>query len=324
MRRREFIALIGNAAVTWPLGAKAQDAGRTYHLGILWPLPPQGQIALAFFDELRRRGFIEGQNLTVDYRAYAARVDLTSQYASELVKAKVDVILAAGDIAIRAAQQATKTIPILAFTDDLVGSGLVDSMVRPSGNTTGISLLATELDGKRQELLIEAVPGVRRMAALADSNTTSDAKLRILQESAHSRDIELSIHRVAKGEEIGAAIDAAKASRSVALNVLASPLLWANRQLIMDRVAVQHLPAMYFSPELAEESGFAAYGPSAAQLYRDTQARQLVQLFRGTKVADIPVEQPTKFDLAVNMKTVKALGLTIPESFLVRADEVIE
>jgi putative ABC transport system substrate-binding protein len=184
--------------------------------------------------------------------------------------------------------------------------------------------LATELDGKRQELLIEAVPGVRRMAALADSNTTSDAKLRILQESAHSRDIELSIHRVAKGEEIGAAIDAAKASRSVALNVLASPLLWATRQLIMDRVAVQHLPAMYFSPELAEEGGFAAYGPSAAQLYRDTQARQLVQLFRGTKVADIPVEQPTKFDLAVNMKTVKALGLTIPESFLVRADEVIE
>jgi putative ABC transport system substrate-binding protein len=170
MRRREFIALIGNAAVTWPLGAKAQDAGRTYHLGILWPLPPQGQIALAFFDELRRRGFIEGQNLTVDYRAYAARVDLTSQYASELVKAKVDVILAAGDIAIRAAQQATKTIPILAFTDDLVGSGLVDSMVRPSGNTTGISLLATELDGKRQELLIEAVPGVRRMAALVQHN----------------------------------------------------------------------------------------------------------------------------------------------------------
>jgi putative ABC transport system substrate-binding protein len=275
MRRREVIALTGAAAVTWPLGAMPQDRGRTYHLGVLWPLPPQGQIAHAFFDELRRRGFVEGENLTIDYRAYAAHVDLTSQYASELVKAPVDVILTAGDVAIRAAQQATKTIPILAFTDDLVGSGLVDSMARPGGNTTGISLLATELDGKRQELLIESVPGVRRMAALADSSTTSDAKLGLLQTSARSRDIELSIHRVAKGEEIAAAIDAAKASRAAALNVLASPLLWANRQFIMDRVAAQHLPSMYFSPESAAEGGFAAYGPRAAQLYPCRTANQV-------------------------------------------------
>jgi putative ABC transport system substrate-binding protein len=227
-------------------------------------------------------------------------------------------------VAIRAAQQATKTIPILAFTDDLIGSGLVDSMARPSGNTTGISLLANELDGKRQELLIEIVPGLRRIAALADSNTASDAKLRVLEGSARSRDIELSIYRVAKGEEIGAAIDAAKVLGATALNVLASPLLWANRQLIMDRVAVQHLPAMYFSPELAEEGGFAAYGPRAAQLYRDVQARQLIAILRGTKVADIPVEQPTKFELVINLKTAKAFALTIPESLLVRADEVIE
>ena len=245
MRRRELITLLGGVAVGWPLGAMAQNGERSYHLGILWPLLPQGQIALAFFDELRRRGFIEGQNLTIDYRAYAAHVDLTSQYASELVKAQVDVISAAGDVAIRAAQQATKTIPILAFSDDLVGSGLVDSMARPSGNTTGISVFATELDGKRQELLIEVVPGLRRMAALADSNTTSDAKLRALQELARSRDIELSIYRIAKGEEIVAAIDAAKASGATALNVLGSPVHWANRYLIMDRVAALHLPAMY-------------------------------------------------------------------------------
>jgi putative ABC transport system substrate-binding protein len=128
------------------IGAVANDGGRTYHLGVLWPLPPQGEIAHAFFDELRRRGFIDGQNLIIDYRAYAAHVDLASQYALELVQAKVDVILAAGDVAIRAAQQATKTIPILAFTDDLIGSGLVDSMARPSGNATGISPLANELD----------------------------------------------------------------------------------------------------------------------------------------------------------------------------------
>ena len=324
MRRREFVALAGPAVVTWPFGAMAKAGERSYHVGLLWPLPPQGEIAHALFDELRRSDFIESQNLIIDYRAYAAHVDLTSQYASELVQAQVDVILAAGDVAIRAAQQATKTIPILAFADDLIGSGLVDSMARPSGNTTGISLLATELDGKRQELLIEIVPGLRRMAALADSNMTSDAKLRVLQESANSRDIELSIYRVAKGEEIAAAIDGAKASHSAALNVLASPLLWANRHLIMDRVAEQHLPAMYFGPELAEEGGFAAYGPRAAQLFRDVQARQLVQILRGTKVADIPVEQPTRFELVVNLKTVNRVGVTIPESLLVRADKVIE
>jgi putative tryptophan/tyrosine transport system substrate-binding protein len=318
------MTLVGATAVTRPLGALAQNGGRTYRLGILWPLPPQGQIAHAFFDGLRRRGFVEGENLTIDYRAYATHIDLTSQYASELVKVHVDVILAAGDVAIRAAQQATKTIPILAYTEDLVGSGLVDSMARPGGNTTGISLLATELDGKRQELLIETVPGVRRMGGIADSGTTSDAKLRGLQEAARSRDIDLSIYRVAKGEEIAAAIDAAKASGCTALNVLASPLLWANRQLIMDRVAVHHLPAMYFSPELAAEGGFAGYGARAAQLFRDIQARQLVQLFHGAKVADIPVEQPTKFELSVNLKTANALGVAIPETLLVRADEVIE
>jgi putative ABC transport system substrate-binding protein len=185
-------------------------------------------------------------------------------------------------------------------------------------------LLATELDGKRQELLIEAVPGIRRMAALADSSTTSDARLGVLQESARSRGIELSIHRVTKSEEITAAIGAAKASRATALNVLASPLLWANRQLIMDRVAAQHLPAMYFSPELAAVGAFAAYGPRAAQLYRDVQARQLIQIFRGTKVADIPVEQPTKFDLAINLKTAKSLGIDVPNSMQLLADEVIE
>ena len=314
------------SAARRPHGGSVQwrRTGDKYHLGILWPLPPQGQIAHAFFDELRRRGFVESENLTVDYRAYAAHVDLTSQYAAELVNAQVDVILAAGDVAIRGAQQATKAIPILAFSDDLVGSGLVDSMARPSGNTTGISVFATELDGKRQELLIAVVPGLRRMAALADSNTTSDAKLHVLQESARARDIELAIYRVAKGEEIVAAIDSAKASAATALNVLGSPLHWANRYLIMDRVAALHLPAMYQSPEMAEEGGFAAYGPRAAQLFRDIQARQLVQLLRGTKVADIPVEQPTKFELVVNLKTAKAQGLIIPESFLVRADKVIE
>ena len=162
------------------------------------------------------------------------------------------------------------------------------------------------------------------MAALADTNTTSDVKLRDLQVSARSRDIELSIYRITKGEEIVKAIDAAKASGATALNVLASPVHWANRYLIMDRVAALRLPAMYQGPEMVEEGGFADYGPRAAQLFRDIQARQLVELLRGAKVADVPVEQPTKFELVVSLKAARAFGLTISETFLSRADEVIE
>ena len=199
----------------------------------------------------------------------------------------------------------------------------LNSLARPNGNTTGVSILATELDGKRQEILIEAVPGLRRMAALADANTTG-AKLDALQEAARARNIELSIYRVAKGEEIAAAIDMAKASGAATLNVLASPMLDANRKLVMDRVAALRLPAMYPWPELAEEGGFAAYGPRLIGLFRDLLPRQLIKLFRGAKIADIPIEQPTKFELVINLKTAKAMGVTVPEALLVRADKVIE
>jgi putative ABC transport system substrate-binding protein len=165
MKRREFITMLGNAAAAWPLAARAQEPGRTYRLGGLFPSPREAPQNVAMFEELRRSGFIEGQNLTIDWHEYGQRVELVSKFAAELVKARVDVIAAGGDFGIRAAQQATATIPILGFTDDMIGSRLVDSLARPGGNTTGISLLATELDGKRQEILIEAVPGLRRMAA---------------------------------------------------------------------------------------------------------------------------------------------------------------
>jgi len=214
--------------------------------------------------------------------------------------------------------RATATIPILGSTDDMVGSGLVNSLAHPGGNTTGTSIFATELDGKRQEILIEAVPGLRRMAALADSNTTTDANLHALQEAARARNIELSIHRIARPEEIAAAIDAAKASGAAALNVLSAPILFNSRQIIMQRVAALRLPAIYQFPEEAGEGGFVGYGPRIVQMFR------CVKLLRGVKPADIPVEQPTKFELAINLKTAKALGLTIPESVLQRADEVIE
>ena len=261
MRRREFIAVIG-ASVAWPFAALAQEPGRTYRLGCLWASPRGDDPAYkAFFDELRRRGFIEGQNLTVEYRAYGQHVDLIPQYAVELVKARVDVIAAVGDETVRAVQQATKTIPIIALTDDLFASGFVNSLGRPDGNTTGVSILVREGDGKRQDILIEAVPGLRRMAVLTDVNDAITARLDALLEAARAHGIEFSIHRVAKGGEIAAAIDSAQASGATALNIVASPLFYAHRHLIMDRAAAARLPTMYEWPETAEEGGFAAYGP---------------------------------------------------------------
>jgi putative ABC transport system substrate-binding protein len=201
------------------------------------------------------------------------------------------------------------------------GSGLVHSLARPEGNTTGVSILAFEAEGKRQDILIEAVPGLRLMAVLTDVNYTKYAKLESLQEAARARNIEFSIHRVARAEEIRAAIDSAQASG--ALNILSSPLFYARRHLIMDRAAAARLPTIYQFPEIAEESGFAAYGPRLSAL-NEVTARQVVQLFRGSKVADIPVEQATKFELVINLKTAKGMGVTVPQALLVRADKVIE
>src|SRR5690242_3854170 len=167
MKRREFIALFGGAAAAWPVVARAQDAGRTYRLGMMLPFPRDAResvgIVDALIDELRRNGFIEGQNLAIEYRAWAPHVDLIADYAADLAARPLDVFAVGGPLAVRAVQKATKTMPILAITDDMTGEGVVQSMARPDGNITGVSILATELDGKRQEILIEVVPGVRRI-----------------------------------------------------------------------------------------------------------------------------------------------------------------
>ncbi len=323
MRRRDFITLFGGAAVAWPVATRAQDEGRIYRLGVLMPFPRDGRAMLSFLGELRSHGFIEDQNLAINYRDFAPHGDLIPEYAAELVKPQVDVIYAGGGAAIRAVQQVTNTIPILGVTDDMVGEGLVGSFTRPNGNTTGISIFATELDGKRLEILIEAVPGLRHAAVLADSSTATDAKLRILEEMAHTRNVELSFYRISKGEEIAAAIEMAQASGATALNVLASPMHYVFRQLIMDRVAVLRMPAIYQWPEQAREGGFAAYGPRLSRL-PEIGARLAAKLFRGIKVADLPVEQPTRFELAINLKTAKMLDLIVPPTLLAVADEVIE
>ena len=322
LKRREFIT--GGVALLAPAMGYAQEPGRTYYLGALYITPRTSPQYAVLFDELQRLGFAEGQNLSVDAHGYGLPAEQLAQHASELLKTPVDLIVCAGDAAIRAAQQVTKTIPILAVTDDMVGSGLVQSLAKPNGNTTGVSLLATDLDGKRQEILIEAVPGIRRMAALADPNTTSPQRLQMLQDTARARGVELLIYRVAMPEEIAAAIDAAKGSGAAALNVLATPFLFAHRQIILQRVAALRLPAMYQWPETAEEGGFIGYGPRLVEIYRQIIARQLVKLLRGAKPADIPVEQPTSFELVINLQTAKAIGLDVPASVLARADEVIE
>jgi putative ABC transport system substrate-binding protein len=322
MRRREFIALLG-ASVAWPFAAMAQEPGRVYRLGGVSSSPTNAPQFAAMFDALRRLGFITGQNLTVDWRSYGPRIELIPEFTAELVKSRLDVILVNGDAAIRAAQQATTTIPILGITEDMVGQGLVDSLARPGGNTTGTSIFATELDGKRQEILIEAVPELRRLAILADKSTGS-REFVALQDAARARGVELLIHQIASAEEITAAIDSAKASGAAALNVLSSPFLYGNRQTIMQRVAALRLPAIYQFPEEAEEGGFVAYGPRLIPIFRELVAEQLVKLLRGVKPADIPIEQPTKFELVINLKTANAMGVTVPATLVARADKVIE
>ena len=323
MRRREFISLLGGA-VTWPLVVRAQEPGRIYHLGDMHLSPRNAPWNVELFKAVKPEGFIDGQNLVVDDRGFGLRIDELAKHAAAIVKAQVDVIVCAGEPTVRAAQEATKTIPILAVADDMIRSGFVTSLAKPGGNTTGVSILSTELDGKRQEILLEAMPGVRHVAALADPNNTLREQLQALQDAALVRGVALSIYRVAKAEDIAGAIDTAKSSGAEALNVLSGTLFFNNRQLILRRVVALGLPAIWQWPAEAEEGGLIGYGARLEQIFRDIVARQLVKLLRGVKPADIPVEQPTRFELVVNLKTAKAIGLTIAELFLACADKVIE
>lgn len=315
--RRELLAVLGGAAM-WPLAAHALQMRR---IGVLVPLP--ATVWGPFLDELARLGFVEGQNLALDRRGFDAAYDQFSRIAAQFVSDGPDAILCGGDGAIRAAQAATSSIPILAITDDMVGAGLVNSLARPGGNTTGVSILAGDLDGKRQQILIDFLPDVRRLAALSDAHNNTPAQLDALLESARLRDVQLSIHRVERTEEIIPAIDAAKAAGAAGLNVLASPLLHGNRGRIIARTAELRLPAIYQWPETAKEGGLLGYGPRFAEVFR-LLARQLVKVFGGAHPADLPVEQPTRFVLAVNVVSAKAMGLDFSPMALARADEVIE
>jgi putative ABC transport system substrate-binding protein len=323
MRRREFITGVGSATV-FPFVARAQETGRFYRVGSLHLAPWDAPHHVALRSALRRLGFVEGYNISLDINGHGLRREQFDEHAAELVKSKVDIIHCAGDAGFRAAQQATTAIPIVGVTDDMLGAGLVRSLARPENNTTGVSIFASELDSKRQELLLEVLPGVRRIAALADSGTTSAGQLAALQDAADKRGVTVTVHQAGKPEEIGAAIEAAKASGAEGLNVLATPLFFNNRKIVYDRTVALNLPAMYQWPEMASDGGFIAYGPSIVQIYREQLAQILAKVMRGAKPADVPVEQPTKFQLVINLRTAKAMGVTVPPPLLMRADETIE
>ncbi len=324
MRRRGFITLLGGAAFALPGLARAQEPGRTYQIGSLHLSPRTTPYHIAFYEALRKDGFIEGQNLLADEHGYGLRADQVHGHALELARAQVDVIVCSGDPTMKIAREATKSIPIVGSGIDLVGSGIVHSLAKPGGNATGVNFLGPDLDGKRLEFLIQALPAAQRMAALADVNFSSPQNLQMLQQTARGRGIELSIHRIATPEEIADAIEKAKREGAEALNVLSSPLLFNSRRIILPIVATLGLPAIYEWAEVAHEGGFLAYGPRLAQIYRDILARLVVKILRGAKPEELPVEQPTQFELVINLKTAKALGLTIPEPLFGRADEVIE
>jgi putative ABC transport system substrate-binding protein len=324
VKRRTVLTLLGSAAA-WPIAARAQEPGRTYRLGFLSQAGQQSPSTVALFDELRLSGFVEGHNLVIAPEGFNVPIDQLTAQATMLAKAKPDVLFGVGELATRALQAATQSIPIVGGAEDVLAAGLVASLNRPGGNLTGVSMLSPELDGKRLDILIEAVPSARRMAALIDATQTHGAHTRALQDSARVRGVELSVVSVNQPEEIAPVLEAAKAFGAQAINVLASPLLTTpgNRRIMFERMAALRLPAIYQWAEMADQGGFAAYGPRLNPLYRQ-RARSVVKILRGAKPADIPIEQPTLFELVINLKAAQAIGHEVPAGLVLRADRVIE
>src|SRR5690348_14867583 len=318
--RRKFVAMLGGAAFARP--ARAQQGGLPL-VGVL--RPNSKDITETFAEPFRRYmkaiGWEEGRNIRFLFVWAEGRSDRATALAGDLVAQNVDLIIPFGDPAIRAAQRATQAIPIVGMADDMIGSGLAASMARPGGNTTGVSILASELDVKRLEILREYVPQAQRIAVLADPTTVSTR----VQLASGERDlgVELVRFEAQNPDEIGRALDAITVSRVEAVNVLASPILNTARRLIIDRMRDAHLPAIYQWPETVEDGGLLGYGPRNLLCYRHVVSL-VDKVLRGAKPADLPIEQPSKFELVVNLKTAGALGMTIPPTLLLRADEVIE
>jgi len=326
LRRRDVIGLIvGAAAVGSPLAARAQDweRDRVYKIAFLIPTPREAPVVDALFDELRLNGLVEGQNLQVIPGSFGVQNDRLAGVAASIVAAAPDVIVCGPELPIRALQQLTKTIPLVGMTEDMVGEGLVPSLARPGGNTTGVSLLSPELDGKRQEILLEAVPRLRKLAIFADAKVTKPSHIKELEEAARSRGVEPLVRGVTGRDEVVAAIKDAKAAGAEGINFLATPSFSVDARDFIAKVGQSGLASIYQWPEDAEQGALSAYGPRYSEMYR-LRARLVMKILHGAKPADIPVEQPAKFELVFNLKTAKAIGVKVPSSLLLRADEVIE
>jgi ABC-type uncharacterized transport system substrate-binding protein len=324
MRRREFLGVLGGAAVAWPLTAHAQSTETVRKVGILWPgaSAPVSPRLESFREGLHEAGFTEGRNLIIELRYAQKGLQQLPELAAELVRLNVEAIQASGDFAPRVAQQATSTIPILAFTDDVLGAGLVASLSRPGGNITGLTILAPELSAKRLEALSEIVPSLSRVTVFWDP-TSNRSQVTTTETAARTVNIGLQVVEVRSRGDLSDAFAAARKEGSQAINVLASPILASLSREIIVLAAEYRLPAIYQWKEHVEAGGLMSYGPSLVQLWR--QAGVLIgKLLKGAKPADMPVEQPTKFELAVNIRTARTLGLTLSPSILVRAAEVIE
>ena len=325
MKRREFITILSGAAAGWPLAARGQQAAKLPTIGFLGASTPPSMSpwTAAFVQRLRELGWIEGRTVAIEYRWAEGRSERYAEIAAELVRLKVDVIVTAGG-AVVAVKQATSVIPIVfAVVNDPVGSGLVASLARPGGNVTGLSLQSSDLAGKRLELLREVVPGLRRLAIMANAGYPAAAlEMGEVQATARTLGFDVVTFEIRRTEDIAPAFEAFT-GRAEALYVVSDPLVGTHRISNNTLALGARLPTIHGNREHVETGGLMSYGPNFPDLYRRA-ADYVDKILRGAKPADLPVEQPTKFDLVINLKTAKALGLEISPTLLGRADEVIE
>jgi len=325
MMRRDFITLLGGAVAALPLAARAQQPAKLPTIGYLGTAAASAWApwTAAFVQRLRELGWIEGRTVAIQYRWAEGRAERWAEIASEFVRLKVDVIVSGGNAAV-AAKQASTVIPIVfALVDDPVGMGLVASLARPGGNVTGLAMQSIDLAGKRLALLREVVPGLRRLAIIANAEYPfAMLEMAEFQTAARTLGLDVAPFEIRRAEDIVPAFEALE-GRADALYVVGDALVITHRIRINTLALAARLPTIHVAREFVESGGLMSYGPNFADLFRRA-ADYVDKILRGTKPAEIPVEQPTKFDLVINLTTAKALGLTIPESFLLRADEVIE
>src|SRR5262245_9517450 len=324
IRRREFIATLGGAAAAWPLAAGAQQTAKLPTVGFLAASTAsiQGQWAAAFAQRLRELGWIDGRTVGIEVRSAEARPERFAEIAAEFVRLKVDVIVTTG-IAAAAAKQATSIIPIVfAAANDPLATGLVASLARPGGNVTGLSAQAPDLASKRLELLREVIPGLRRLAILATMSPAAVLEVEEVQAAARTLGLEVAKLEIRSGKDIVPAFEALN-GRADALYICVEAVLYVNRISINTLANVARLPTITGPREFVEAGSLMSYGPNTPDLFRRA-ADYVDKILRGAKPGDLPVEQPTKFDLAINLITARALGLEVPPTLLARADEVIE